>query len=447
LTPINTSGDDFGNSPANVNSIDAGAGLAKTLPGVPPIARTGATNLTVLGGATDPFQTVTIGVDGDGSIGISSTNNDGSRTFADYSQLATGSLQGASITIDGVQGAAENNNGSYTLTDQNGVAYALTLATNGSGQLSAGTGAMADFGAFDVSKIALGSTITISTTASDVVSINTQTGAGSLQLGTTAEAFGAGSTVQVNDGVIRVGPSAGAIGTDYVVGSLGQLINTTIGFLGFIDSNVFSTTTTEAGQLETSANNSVGLDTPSGAINNAYITSLQVANIGTLPEGTQPFTADPTGAVAGGAVISTTDARVVDPNINTDGVFNNSPGDIISGYYRPGNQILTPGSNDLTSTLNDTTALSWTTSVANYGSYFNDVQSNAPNYVNTDPLVLDLNGSGISLSNWISNNVYFDTNVVPDLNHPGQVVADGRATSSQVTIGRAIRYLPPARTT
>ncbi|WP_410052809.1 beta strand repeat-containing protein, partial [Bradyrhizobium sp. SZCCHNPS2010] len=44
----------------------------------------------------------------------------------------------------------------------------------------------------------------------------------------------------------------------------------------------------------------------------------------------------------------------------------------------------------------------------------------------TDPLLIDLSGAGIGVSNWIQSPVYFDTNVLPDANGNPTTTPDGR---------------------
>jgi len=40
-----------------------------------------------------------------------------------------------------------------------------------------------------------------------------------------------------------------------------------------------------------------------------------------------------------------------------------------------------------------------------------DEAAHAPTLLNTDPLLIDLTGQGIQVSNWINSPVYFDTNL------------------------------------
>jgi subtilisin-like proprotein convertase family protein/Ca2+-binding RTX toxin-like protein len=177
--------------------------------------------------------------------------------------------------------------------------------------------------------------------------------------------------------------------------------------------------------IESAINASVSLDTPSGPVNNSIITQLSVVDLGDVPLGEQPLTVDPTSTVAGGAVISTGDALVVDPNINTNGLVNTSTGGDISGEFRPGNQILSAPNQNLNDVLDNPVALD-PTSNNNFGNLVGDAATDAPSFLNIDPLVLDLNGDGIDLPNLITNNIYFDTNVIADPNHAGQFVADGQ---------------------
>ncbi len=166
----------------------------------------------------------------------------------------------------------------------------------------------------------------------------------------------------------------------------------------------------------------IPFDTPSGAVVNAWLTGVTVANLGAVPLGSLPFVSDPTGAVAGGLIISEADMQVVYPTVNFDGVFNNSPSSIVDGYWRPANQVLADPSQNLGSIVGGAFG-SLTGSLTSY-SYFAslaDASSNSSSWVNTDPLVIDIAGTGIALTSWIRNSVYFDTIV-----NPTTFLADGK---------------------
>lgn len=173
------------------------------------------------------------------------------------------------------------------------------------------------------------------------------------------------SVVMVNGDTLLVGSSSLAnlpqIGQAYSVNSNGTLSAPTEAFLEFNQfggSESFGTiSAAAAGLLATANSESSGLEAAIGTINNSIISTIDVADLGELPEDESPFTTDPTEAVADGLVIDSGDAEVVDPDVNDDGVINNSPGDIISGYYRPGNQILQSDQTDLDALGDDTQAI------------------------------------------------------------------------------------------
>ena len=261
----------------------------------------------------------------------------------------------------------------------------------------------------------LGQTLNILTQNGDSVSLNPSTGAGSVgnSLGSVGT-IGQPSEIQIDPNMIRVGPTNGGIGTDYNFSQSGATDSTTTGFLGLPIATSFSLTSAEAGTTESAANSSITFDNPSGTPNPAdigLIGTISVVNLGVNPDGSPLYT-DPTGAAAGGLITGSPDLVVTMPNINLGGAFNNSPGEIATGGYEPGNQITISSFDSLTSQLlGQNSAPPVLTSPIPDGSLA-DTSTDSNLFQEIDPLVLDLNGDGISLSNWIDNNVYFQSNVV-----------------------------------
>ena len=194
--------------------------------------------------------------------------------------------------------------------------------------------------------------------------------------------------------------------SEYVIGVNGQVAQQDLSFGG---------TTWDIG--------SVDYETPTGPITNTYLTDVSVVDLGDIPLGSSPFATDPTGAVAGGLVISGADVRVVFPTVNDDGVFNNSPSGIVSGYWRPGNDMLSSDSENLYSVLGNAlsnmSALSG--DIPSYGLALADAATGSSSWLNIDPLVIDLTGNGIQTTSWTHNSVYFDTMV-----DPATLQADGK---------------------
>jgi hypothetical protein len=151
-----------------------------------------------------------------------------------------------------------------------------------------------------------------------------------------------------------------------------------------------------------------------------------VVNLGLLPLGLLPGASDPTGSVAQSQIVNTGDIHITVPGVNNNGLVDSSLGNIASGDYRPGNQMLEPNQSNLSVLLPDATgATQDNPGPTTYTDFpFLDMDPDSSNFVNTDPLVVDLAGNGISLSNWISNDVYFQSNVVFNP-ATGQAVSDG----------------------
>src|SRR5262249_35854322 len=143
------------------------------------------------------------------------------------------------------------------------------------------------------------------------------------------------------------------------------------------------------------------------------ISVLNVINLVNTPEGQSPFIPEPTGIAPGGNVIVDGGAQVVDTTANENGIFNNSPGDILTGFFRPGAQELTPLQEEAVlifaarspRLIEDLEQKGFlfpkppSEFFTNEGFFINDLVGDSPFFADTDPLVLDVDGNGITLSN------------------------------------------------
>jgi YD repeat-containing protein len=219
--------------------------------------------------------------------------------------------------------------------------------------------------------------------------------------------------IEVGANAIRVEATNGSLGTDYNFNALGQITSTTPGFIGFSLTGEFSTDSGVANTLQTSVDAAVPTDAATGAVTNPWLTELSVANLGSVPLGSEPFPSDGTGAVAGGLVIDAADIQVAFPTVNYDGVFNNSPSGIVSGNWRPGAADLSNPTQNLTDVVNGALGVMANQNPANplYAVSLADASAASAYWTNIDPLVIDLSGAGIQLTSWLNNSVYFDTSV------------------------------------
>lgn len=146
---------------------------------------------------------------------------------------------------------------------------------------------------------------------------------------------------------------------------------------------------------------------PTGPADNARLT-VGGFNWSTVPWfGTTPI-ADPTGTVLWG--FNTGDFFAGSTTINDDGLFVVAQNYLITGNTNPGRQEVQNKANDVTQRLDqgDDEYGAWVVAVEVDGQRFILLQAQAPEVLNIDPLVLDLNGDGIALTDWVSRTVLFD---------------------------------------
>ncbi|ACB97247.1 proprotein convertase P-domain-containing protein [Beijerinckia indica] len=220
---------------------------------------------------------------------------------------------------------------------------------------------------------------------------------------------------------VRVGYPGGNLGTDYSLNDQGQITAAPV-FMGFGLGGGYASDSAEAGSLQSSVSGTIPADTSSGPPLDAWLSSVVVINLGGGVGSGTLYTA-PSGFIQGGRVLSSTDMAVIYPNANNDGVFNNSPSGNVAGYNRSANDQLSAPSQNLQDLVGGTvSALQTLSSVSPlFGAALADMASNASSWINTDPLVIGTTSAGITLTNWISNAVYFDTNV-----NPTTLQADGK---------------------
>jgi subtilisin-like proprotein convertase family protein len=385
--------------------------------------------------------TTIAGVDSDGNAFTHTYNTDGTSVLVTNSSTGTStqfldidgsvisqnniSLTGGDaltllssvITVSGADSVEPLLNGGYKLTAQDGTEFILTpefgqslrqyLLTSIDGRVNISIDPNA------VNDLVLGNaSLTIGTVDGVTALLSTLNNSGTLSFGSTQIPISAGSPLLIQGNTIGVGSSSSdGLGKDYNFDPSGQLNSTTTGFLDFTPGDSLAVTGILAAGLLASANIAVGLDTPTGTVTNAWLTGIDVANLGALPLGSLPFTSDPTGQVQNGLVIGGPDVQVTFPTVNDSGLISNAAAGDVAGYYQPGNQFLLSDSEDIDSLLGGfmdaTDQLSDDVASLTYGAPLGDYSNAAPSLADTDPLLIDLTGNGISLSNWISNEVYF----------------------------------------
>jgi subtilisin-like proprotein convertase family protein len=239
-----------------------------------------------------------------------------------------------------------------------------------------------------------------------------------------------------------------ALTETYLANADGSFAPAVYGFLGtngdFDNPNgSFAGAATAVATLEQSLDVAVGLDTAGTTLDETRLSDT-VVNLGDVPLGNLPLTSDPSGAVSQNMVVSGPDVTVTVPGINLDGLLSSTAGGIVSGNNRPGNQQLEPDAANTTLRLTDENDAYMSDLGLNPGYFLGDFTTDSSTFVNIDPLVFDLSGNGIDLSNWISNNIYFQSNVVFDAT-TGKATSDAMAHhTGWVNADNGILVLPTA---
>jgi subtilisin-like proprotein convertase family protein len=363
------------------------------------------------------------------SVAVSSTNGSGS------------TLSGNDLTLVGAQdvGAGtvpSNLDGSIYFKDGSGNAYALdpVAQANGTYQITAlATGATLTLDLGSGQQVdAAGSGLTINVGASGQFDWAPDSGSATSNYynnGALTDTVQGGQTFLDASGFGAVTPGdAGGVGSLQLVNVDGTLGGATSLYMGSdsTGSTSLGTVASAADSVETTTNSQVGTTSPSGTPDDSQLTTdvTQLSQAGQQGSGSGgDGSALPGGPnlifESGGASVSAAGQGETD-------TADQSSSSIASGYSQPYWQDEMNGVNNIpqaTSPLNSpappitlpepggtepvnvqipVTALTGAT-----------VQTNpTPSY--TDPLLLDLTGGGINVSNWITSPVYFDTNVLPD---------------------------------
>ncbi len=321
--------------------------------------------------------------------------------------------------------AAGSTPGDYTIagSDGNGLNYQLTLGQHGTFELqttgttgsSAGNTSDITGNIGDIASFGVGAGLTLRTVTGGQIQIGDATGLAMLG---TANPVSAGSNrVDVGSSAFDVGAGPGSLGTVYGFDGSGALSGVSAGFLGQPFTGSWSDVGTQANGLLNSVNTKIPMSAATGTIND----SLLGTNVHPLDVAGQqaPGTGgDGTPLGAGNLVFASGDASVSAAGQAGTDLASESASSIASGNWRPYYQSLLGDFNDVpaaTGLFNHPwglTGLPGTPQIPIADLVPGAVGTNpTPSY--TDPLLLDLSGAGISVSNWIKNPVYFDTNVLP----------------------------------
>ncbi|WP_315765884.1 MULTISPECIES: S8 family serine peptidase [unclassified Bradyrhizobium] len=203
----------------------------------------------------------------------------------------------------------------------------------------------------------------------------------------------------------------------------------------FTSSNSVSKTSQldlDASALFTNLNSGVGVTASSGQINNSWlsVTVNQLSQIGQSGFGSggdgTPFAGNNIVYSFGGVLISASGQA------NTD-LAGLSSSEIANGLYRPYYESLlyafnnVPGATSLfNSDVGQTPFPMTQQDPIPYLDFIPQAVQTNPEPSFTDPLLIDLTGAGIGVSNWIQSPVFFDTNVLPDANGNPTTTADGQ---------------------
>ncbi len=412
-------------------------------------------------------DTVSSGPNGSGpitSIQSYGPNGNSSLSIGVTDQLTLSTSQ--TLAILGAAGLSADNNGGFNITDGSGNSYLLNGLSNGRVQVSNGNGTdLLTFNAPPTSLAFLNGALTaVVDTSGDKVVLNNNSSA-ILQdsAGATLKSFGVGELYSVTpysatggtltlDNLLSTGAAGTLLNPISYNPTTGTFTNLGAQFDGNLSTTAptFTQTQSAATTLETAVNAVDPTSTPTGPLNNNVIPELDVNPLSSVIN-TGSQAADTSSTVPGGLVASGADygiafgwtagtpvsAETSANNIaNLDGVFNNSPSSIVTGDYRPGNAAVQAPSQNETILITDETQAQYdrihtpapglpSTDTLNKiadelgANVLASYATGAQKLVDTDPLLIDLTGNGVQLSNWISNLVLFDTNVDPVLTTSG----------------------------
>jgi hypothetical protein len=379
-----------------------------------------------------------------------------SGTSGENTQVAYNSTNGA-ITVTTSQNATDVGDTSFLLTassggaitsnpgagivvagtDTSGLGYQFRFGLGGTFTLqttqtsSAGlqntNSITGDIG--EIAGISFQSGLVIQTKFGGQLNISDSTGLATIGTGSNQTPVGAGS-ILIGSSSIDIGTSVGLLGTAYQYNpTTGLFIGTSPAYLGSSLGSDFSSAGAQAGSLLNSLNSSIALDTPTGSINNSLLSvSLNPLNqaiqslLGSGGDGT-PFSLANAIVVTGGLTIISAGQGLTD-------IASQSSSEIAAAGDRVFNQDLMtgfsdqPGALSLLNTEPGSITLPTATNVPISYAVPGAITTNGTP-LDTDPLLLDLTGGGINVSDWIQSPVYFDTNVVPDASGNPTTTPDG----------------------
>jgi len=385
-----------------------------------------------------------------GSIAMSQAFMAGSGTSFTY-QLANG----ASVTLTGVNGLSTDG-AVIKFTDFAGNQYTISPGTdlnsveitNLSGNQSLQLNLLAILGSSTTNQVnvAIGGSSNGAITATFLAADNNTPLQIAVANGQVSYSSGSSATTLAGSNADFSGTTLDGFsstnGATYLLNQSGAITGVTAGYDTSTitlneDSSNISTAASNASQLESNINTATGLFSATGPSNDAWVTTsveplLQSTepSDGTGADGT-PFTSNANDIFAsGGATIAATGQG----STALAGLTSSS---IASGDEQPFNQDLLGNFSNVpvaTSVLNS--PLPPITLPTAPGSEPVSVQipvtdvppaavdtNPTPSY--TDPLLLDLTGGGINVSNWITSPVYFDTNVLSNASGNPTTTPDG----------------------
>jgi hypothetical protein len=193
-----------------------------------------------------------------------------------------------------------------------------------------------------------------------------------------------------------------------------------------------------AASLEPEVSNDITISSPTGTLNNSLLPTISVSQASTAGSTSGGQTGDISASVANGLVEYTGDSQIslgwfanvgtqtsADNIASTPGDYANALASVVTGGYQPSLQSLVPlqfNAADVATAFAEVAAPP-TSSALPYGNLADDsLDSKSDEYI--DPLLLDLTGNGIQVSNWINNTVYFKTNLNAALPGTGMLVFD-----------------------
>ena len=353
--------------------------------------------------------------------------------FATYLQNVQNAVASTDLTYTTLP-----SSGSSGSVYQAGTSQSIQVASNGTATLVSQTACSLGNNSFTV--VSSSGAVLLSITPSDISSISytganiqvlTKTGGASLNFNisngtcsysTSGQNYSFGSDpVNVTGMQLQLTTSQtslGNIGTDYTIGSNGSLGNGLSCFIGNTQQNAISgvgTISGVAGQLESDVNTDLSVPAQSSVVDNQYILSLDVAPMGSgfagFASGGNADTSD-VGVAIGGEVITGPGIEVQMPYANDTGLVANLSTGIATDGLQPGQE------RDLAATENDIDLTAAAAAIAQQvlNAVFPDMSlsdnaNGQGSVTDIDPLLVDLTGGGIQVSNWIDNDVYFQSNV------------------------------------